>query len=289
MIIQVTPRHTCFLNMQLPSARLGLLIAPFTSNLLSLGPCFSNNFFGTYRDANSWLSVFNVSDTSCVEIWDSELGSAHYVQAPEAGRSLVWLEKVDIDQKLEDRISNSETALGDFWLALQQQSTTELQEVEQKVVSTDKWLSTGYDVHYLTESAALISLDVSTAKVVDTLLPPFWRSILLPENPVQHVAANSDSVEVVRNILSQVKFDPVVASIVNNISLAQIKNDIRFLTGEDKQSGIESRHSFSSGALVAALWLKERVEGTGAICKLEPFLVGFAPNVIWCGFYRLNS
>ena len=264
-----------------PSAGLGLLITPFTSNLLSSGPCFFNNFFGTYRDADSWLSVFNISDTDCMQLWDSQLNAAHYVQAPEAGRNLVWLEKVDVDQKLEGRLSNSETALGDFWLALQHHPEIKFHEVEQEVVSADKWSSTEYDIHYLTEFAALVSLDASTAKVVDTLLPPFWRSTLLPEKPVQHVAASSASVEVVKNILSQVKFNPVIASIVNNISLPQIKNDVRFLTGEDEQSGIVSRHSFSSGARVAAQWLKERVEDTGASCSLESFLIGFAPNVIW--------
>lgn len=264
-----------------PSAGLGLLITPFTSNLLSSGPCFSNNFFGTYRDADSWLSVFNISGTDCMQIWDSQLNAAHYVQAPEPGRNLVWLEKVDVDQKLEGRLLNSETALGDFWLALQHHPEVKLHEVEQEVVSADKWSSTEYDIHYLTEFAALISLDASTAKVVDTLLPPFWSSTLLPAIPVQHVAASSASVEVVKNILDKVKFNPVIASIVNNISLPQIKNDIRFLTGEDEQSGIVSRHSFSSGARVAAQWLKDRVENTGASCSLEPFLMGFAPNVIW--------
>jgi hypothetical protein len=43
---------------------------------------------------------------------------------------------------------------------------------------------------------------------------------------------------------------------------------------------ILSRHSFSTGAVVAAHYLKEQVESTGASCTLEPFLAGFAPNVI---------
>jgi hypothetical protein len=36
----------------------------------------------------------------------------------------------------------------------------------------------------------------------------------------------------------------------------QMINDIRFLTGEDGVSGIESRHSFAEGSRVAASWLK---------------------------------
>ncbi|TEB35761.1 Zn-dependent exopeptidase [Coprinellus micaceus] len=34
------------------------------------------------------------------------------------------------------------------------------------------------------------------------------------------------------------------------------------------------------GALTAASWIKKRIEETGAKCRLEPFLTGFAPNVI---------
>ncbi|KAF8204559.1 hypothetical protein BJ912DRAFT_938684 [Pholiota molesta] len=115
---------------------------------------------------------------------------------------------------------------------------------------------------------------------IDTLLPPFWKARILPETPVEYVPVPEPAVEAVRDILSKLAFDPVVASIVGNISIPQIKKDIRYLTGEDETSGIISRHSFSNGAIVAAEWLKARVEETGASCRLAPFLTGFAPNVI---------
>ena len=58
--------------------------------------------------------------------------------------------------------------------------------------------------------------------------------------------------------------------------------DARWLTGEDSHSPIVSRHSFHSDTKKAAEWLVEKFEETGAECRLEPFLTGFAPNVIWC-------
>jgi len=67
---------------------------------------------------------------------------------------------------------------------------------------------------------------------------------------------------------------------VDSISVPQMINDIRFLTGEDGVSGIMSRHSFAEGSRTAASWLKDRFEDTGATCELQPFLVGFAPNVV---------
>jgi hypothetical protein len=87
--------------------------------------------------------------------------------------------------------------------------------------------------------------------------------------------------ERVRDILNSLRFNPEVAKIVFNISIPQARNDIRFLTGEDLNSGIQSRHSFSRGSRIAAEWLKVRFEETGAECELQPFLLGFAPNVIW--------
>jgi hypothetical protein len=80
---------------------------------------------------------------------------------------------------------------------------------------------------------------------------------------------------------ANIRFDPVVSSLVNSISLNQMRDDIRWLTGEDGKSGIISRHSFAEGSRVAATWLKERFEETGANCELKLFISGFAPNVAW--------
>jgi hypothetical protein len=49
----------------------------------------------------------------------------------------------------------------------------------------------------------------------------------------------------------------------------------------DRRGPTVSRHSFSAGSRIAAAWLKEGFEATGATCELEEFLVGFSPNVIW--------
>jgi hypothetical protein len=256
-----------------------LLIVQLTTSILTSDPCFSNNFLGAYRDADSQLAILAVSDESCLQFWNTKLDSAHYAPAPGANRQLVWIEKVDVDPKLENRLPRSQTTLDDFWTALQHPPQTPKQEV----VSTHDSSWNEYDVHYRTDTAALVSFHADRAKLVETLIPPFWRISLLPKQPIRHATVHPESIQVVRNILNQTKFNPVVASIVNNISIPQIKNDLRFLTGEDKLSGIISRHSFSLGALTAAQWLKDRVEDTGAECRFMYFRVGFAPNVIWYG------
>ena len=102
--------------MAAPSTSLALLlITPFTGNVLNSGPCFSNNFYGTYRDAGSQFSVLTVSDPICLEAWDTQLDAAYYSPAPKADRQLVWLENVEVDQHLP----RSQMGLEEFWLALQ--------------------------------------------------------------------------------------------------------------------------------------------------------------------------
>lgn len=119
---------------------------------------------------------------------------------------------------------------------------------------------------------------------------------------------------VVKTSTDHIKFSPKVDKLVQSLDVNSLKTDIAYLTGEDPsspfslpppsflpistyppspsqtqltfpslallQGPILSRHSFSSGAVLAATYLKETVEDTGANCTLVPFLVGFAPNVI---------
>ena len=131
-------------------------------------------------------------------------------------------------------------------------------------------------------TSLLISIPPFQARTIDMLLPPFWKSALLPREPVPYRAVSPSAIEPLKKVLKKLKFDPVVASIVNNISIPQMRNDIRFLTGEDERSGIISRHSFTPGAVIAARWLKARFENSGAECHYKPFLQGFVPNVVWC-------
>lgn len=60
--------------------------------------------------------------------------------------------------------------------------------------------------------------------------------------------------------------------------------NIRHLSGEDADAAgarLLSRHSFSQGAKDAADWIEHQLKLTGARCRQERFLTGYAPNVIW--------
>jgi len=220
-----------------------------------------------------------------MNFWGSNLASAHFAGPLKPGRKLVWFEKSAVDVKLQPQ---DDSVLDDLLLSLETPvSLIDSNNGQQDVFSTGNNNIPSAYLHYRTTTAALVSLEDDKARIIDTLMPPFWKSRLLPAAPVDYIPVPEAAVDHVREVLHKLKFDPLVASVVNNISLPQIKNDIRFLTGEDASSSIVSRHSFSSGALTAANWLKERVEDTGASCRLASFLYGFAPNVIWFVFYAL--
>ncbi|KZS88805.1 Zn-dependent exopeptidase [Sistotremastrum niveocremeum HHB9708] len=116
--------------------------------------------------------------------------------------------------------------------------------------------------------------------MIDHLIPRFYVPVLLPSTPLPFVPVPSSAIDRVINLIKTLKFSDQISTAVNSISLPQMLNDIRFLTGEDKRSTILTRHSFSTGALTAAAWLSDRFEETGAKCELRKFSEDYAPNVI---------
>lgn len=260
-----------------------LLITPFDSSLFSTDSCLSRSFYGNVQDGPTTLSVLR-PDADCLDMWTSHTfaPSASIVEVTKDVRQLVWLAEEAVDKGLKAQTQPFSTALDAFINTLSTEVPLQGGHNPAQQVINQPDNQTGFELLYRTPTAALISIGHNKASIIDTLIPRFWKSTLLPTSPVPSQPLTSPSVGHVEDTLSKLKFDPVVASIVSNISIPQMKNDIQFLTGEDGKSGIISRHSFTSGARTAASWLKAQFEDTGATCVLKPFLVGFAPNVIWC-------
>lgn len=226
-------------------------------------------------------AFFGTSDDVCLSDAVSFLDSGSLVNVvPDTRTELVWLESETGAVEASLVTSQPEDALTRFLRNIESANTIAYAEGTQHTLANEHE-STALEVLHQDASSMLLRVDHSLASSVDTFLPQYWRSMILPRHARPYIPVPEPAVGRVKEILSHVKFDPVVASLVNNISVAQMKSDIRYLTGEDPKSNILSRHSFSDGVRVAAKWLKERFEETGATCRLEPFLAGFGPNVIW--------
>ena len=248
-----------------------LVVFPHDHPDIASNKCLAEGYLGTYGTQ----SVF-IPPESCVNSSAAPTADVPHVHLhPDA--QLVWLEQAALEQRLlTDHPFSLNTLRGYLGLPIDAREST------YGLISHGKQQPLGptedYILHH-TSTSALLALSPARVRDLSLILPPTWRIYVLPSKPVLPVP--EPAISRVRDILATLKFNPAVAKIVSNISLPQIQNDIRFLTGESSKSEIESRHSFSSGAGVAAEWLKTRFEETGAKCELRPFLSGFAPNVIW--------
>lgn len=247
-----------------------LLVTPHDPTLLTTGPsCLANSYRGLFGGN----SVFIVDD-ACMSSSIGLLSQGLFSPIDSPDQNLVWLEQEAVEDALKppssedvyELISNLPTAL------------PAAQNDEQKVMINSPLaniLLAGLP------SSMVLSVTPDIARTLDTQIPRSWKYTPIPQEPVPYVPISSSATARVKALAASVKFDPVIASIVGNISIPQMRQDVRYLTGEDPASGIVSRHAFSSGALQAADWLQEQFEGTGASCEQKPFRTGFSPNVVW--------
>ena len=245
-----------------------LLVAPHASQVSE--SCLSQYYYGTHGQQD----VFITDDYVCVSDAAAHLSSGGIVQLAEDVQQLVWLQHQAVEPSIVPPTFQDEFNAFISRLSVPIAAST---NSEQTVFSNQN----AAKVLFRTPTSAVISVDATTALTLDLHLPRFWKASPLPPAPVPLVPVPSEAVKRVKDILHGLKFDPVVASIVSNISVPQLRADVRYLTGESPQSEIVSRHSFSKGVLIAADWLKANFEAHGATCTLKHFLSGFAPNVVW--------
>lgn len=227
-------------------------------------PCLS--YYGSSVAAKQFF--YGTADSHCANLVRDFWPDEHALQLERDNRTLlVWLEQ-DLDALDPSLHASSSSIQTTLWRQT---------EHNQHVLGSTRAM----EVLRQDEDTALVIIDRSQTMLVDYHLPPFWKSVLLPEEPLAAIPVPSSSVDRVRQLLDTAKHDPVIESIVESLSIPKMKDDIRYLTGEDPESPIISRHSFSEGVLLAADWLKDRFEETGANCTLKRFRPGYAPNVIW--------
>lgn len=277
-----------------PSVRTTMLVNGFFGFFLfttSLKPaefadesCLTDNYYGTYGDT----SLFVLSPDS--ECFSSLRGTAPsgYIDSgvlsvAKANHPLMYIRKMPVQgdtdsvnqlAKALERINvyNADSDSG----AYDSQTTFGLESQE------------NYSFLHYTGVDAIISVPPHLVPHIDKALPRSFKAYAIPTKPLSITPVPEEAVDRVKEWLKDLKFSEEIATIVSDISVPQMRNDIRYLTGEDSSSPVMSRHSFSEGARIAASWLRDRIESTGAHCELREFLIGFAPNVIWFVLRRVT-
>ena len=248
-----------------------MLLPAYSAAFLLLSPnapqpdsCLAQSYFGIYGQQHLVISP----DGACVGQSIQNDQQFHVIRPSQNVEQLVWLQHQAVDGSI-DSGADVDTALSSIPFATLSQ--------DQVILGNQR----PYELLHRTGDSALVSVDAQTALSLDLHLPRAWKASPLPTEPVSFIPVPPKAVDRVKDILTGIKFDPDVAAIVNNISIEQLRADVRYLTGESPSSEIVSRHSFSQGVHIAAKWLKNNFEAHGATCELENFLSGFAPNVIW--------
>jgi hypothetical protein len=249
-----------------------LVVYPHNHPHITSNECLTQTYIGSYGSQD----VFTPPE-SCVNTFTSAADVPSIHLHPDS--QLVWVEQAALEKHLLTEFPFSVPSLQRYLATLPDGNSTtydphaDAQQVFSGPIDTRPL--------YHTSSSALLALSPAHTTQLSLVIPPTWRTYVLPSIPSSYLPVPEPAIARLRDMLSTLRFNPEVARVVSNISFPQVRNDIRFLTGEDGKSGIKSRHSFSSGARIAAEWLKVRLEETGAKCELRPFLPGFAPNVIW--------
>ncbi|GJJ11731.1 hypothetical protein Clacol_005969 [Clathrus columnatus] len=143
------------------------------------------------------------------------------------------------------------------------------------------------NVIHQTATSALITIPKDLTPELDMLLPRFLVPVQISLES-SAIPVPAESISRVQTWLNAIEFNADILAIVNSLSEQGLKDDIRYLSGEDANSEIISRHSFASGSRIASKWIKTHFEESGLQCEFQDFLIGFAPNVV-CGYEALSN
>jgi len=265
--------------MLLPVAPALLNLLVVTANLDEFGKlvhqsCLADRYYGTHGDQSPFtLDPDFHCDPSELNL---RLGRESSLIPVHPHHELLFVKKMEI----EGAITDEDTLLGGLErLAAHTTGEAPATLGTQWPLIADAPM---YTIPYYTESSAILTISPHLLPHIDKALPLSYKAYAIPRIPVPFRRVPEEARERIRRWTDSVEYDGTIAWIVEGLSVSQLRNDVRYLTGEDPDSPILSRSSFSEGARLAAEWILEQIEETGAECELKLFLVGFAPNVVWC-------
>ena len=248
-------------------------------NATSAGPnfvhqsCLADNYYGTYGDQ----SLFMLGPDSHCDPSQLKLGvkQESIFVSVHPHHELLFVKKMEIEGAITD-----EYTLLDGLEHLLAHATG-----DDSATPGTQWPliagSPAYSLPYYAESSAILTISPHLLPHIGKALPPTQKAYALPRIPFPSRPVPEEARERIKRWAASVEYDDEIALIVEGLSTSELREDVRYLTGEDPESPILSRSSFSEGGRLAAEWILEQIEETGAECELKSFLVGFAPNVVW--------
>lgn len=245
--------------------------------------CLEDRYYGTYGDQ----SLYMVDTTSHCDLsgLKLELGWETGLIVVNPNHELLFLKRMEISGPISDEDTLVSGLEGLF--AHMTDATPATPGAQWPLIKTAPM----YSILYHTGYSAILSISPQFLPYVDKALPSSYKAYAISKIPLPFRRVSEDAKERIRRWADSVEYDDDIAWIVDGLPVSQLREDVRYLTGEDSYSPIRSRSSFSEGGHLAAEWIAEQIQETGAKCELKRFLPGFSPNVIWCALSihsRLN-
>ena len=256
-------------------ALLNLLVVNATLDKFNFAhqSCLADNYYGTYGDQNLFMLD---SDSDC-DLSELKFGTGSRLSLIPVHQSheVLFVKKMEVEGEGTDECS---LHCGLERLVSHLADDTPTTPGAQRPLNPDK---PAYTIPYHSESSAVLTIFPHLLPYIDMALPSSYKAYALPRLPLPSRPVPEEAKERIARWTDSVEQDPEIALLIEGLSISELSKDIRYLTGENPKSPILSRSSFSEGARLAAEWILEEIEETGAECELKSFLPGFAPNVVW--------
>jgi hypothetical protein len=137
------------------------------------------------------------------------------------------------------------------------------------------------------EQKDLILIYVDSAEWEESfrdLISPLTAIIPSSDLPLENTSLPLPKDHVINKRISSLSYNKKIASLINIISVESLKKNIKFLTGEDPNSFIRTRHSRSVDISKVAEWIGNRMKQYGCPnITYFNFMPGYGPNII-CTF-----
>ena len=249
---------------------LNLLIFNVTSDGFSLvhQSCLADQYHGTYGDQNLFMP-----DSEFHRDFELNFGLRR-----KSGLIPVHPHLFVKRMEIQDAISDEDTLLGGLGRLVSYTTNDPATLGTQQPLTMDTPI---YSIPYTCSPDILRTSLLLLLHIIKTH-PPSCKAYVLPKIPFPFHRVSDEARERIIRWTTSVQYEDDIGQIVDRLSIAELRKDVRYLTGEDPDSPILSRSSFSEGGRLAAEWILEQIEKTGAECELKQFLIGFAPNVVWC-------
>jgi len=217
--------------------------------------CISEAYYGSYGGSSETKEHIYLPTSDCVTQAQAQ-GSLVVLPLSGEGR-FIWVGPAGVEPTSKDSPRDDLSA---HWNSIQALARSHANTYrDSQHTFTSEGFADSVKLLHQSETSLLLHVPTSYLPIIDTLLPSHFVPVALPTVPLSLTAFESvpkHLVQSLANITKHLEFDPTLSKVLNDgIQMDSIRRDVRYLTGEGP-SGIESRHSFTAGAIKAAHWIK---------------------------------